>query len=163
MRSQKMTICLWYDDQAEEAVNFYNSIFEVSAIGKISRFGKEGFEFHGKPEGTVMSVEFSINDMNFVAINGGPVFKFSEAVSIIVNCDTQQEIDHYWTKLSEGGEESQCGWLKDKYGLSWQINPSILPELLTDTDITRKSRVLNIMFQMKKFEIEKLMDAYNGK
>jgi predicted 3-demethylubiquinone-9 3-methyltransferase (glyoxalase superfamily) len=161
MKSQEMTICLWFDDQAEEAAKFYTSIFPGAGIGQVSRFGKEGFEFHGKPEGTAMTVEFSLNGMKFVALNGGPLFRFTEAISIMIHCDTQEEIDHYWTKLTEGGEEQQCGWLKDKYGVSWQVNPTILPVYLSDKDTARSSRVAKMMFQMKKFDIKKLTDAYN--
>ncbi|MEI6091436.1 MAG: VOC family protein [bacterium] len=163
MTNTEMNICLWYDGQAEEAANFYTSIFEDSEIGQISRFGKEGFEFHGKPEGTAMTVSFRLNQMNFIALNGGPQYKFTEAVSIIVNCDTQEEIDHYWYSLSKGGEEGPCGWLKDKFGLSWQINPRILSTYLTDKDKERRSRVEKLMFQMKKFDIELLKNAYEGK
>jgi predicted 3-demethylubiquinone-9 3-methyltransferase (glyoxalase superfamily) len=163
MNGQEMIICLWYDNQAEEAANFYTSIFRDSETGQISRFGKEGFEFHGKPEGTVMTVSFRLNQMKFIALNGGPVFRFNEAVSIIVNCDTQEEIDHYWAKLTEGGEEQQCGWLKDKFGVSWQITPAILPDYLTDKDPEKRKRASEAMFQMKKFDIEKLRIAYLGK
>jgi len=163
MTNNELTICLWYDDQAEEAASFYTSIFEDSEIGQISRFGKEGFEFHGKPEGTAMTVEFRLNQMNFIALNGGPQYKFTEAVSITINCDTQEEIDHYWYGLSEGGEEGPCGWLKDKFGLSWQVNPRILSTYLKDNNTERRSRVEKLMFQMTKFDIEKLKNAYEGK
>ena len=125
MKHQEMTICLWYDSEAEEAAKFYTSIFKDSEIGEISRFGKEGFEHHGKPEGTAMTVSFKLNKMNFIALNGGPMFKFNEAISVMIHCDTQDEIDHYWFSLTEGGEEGPCGWLKDKYGVSWQIVPKI--------------------------------------
>jgi predicted 3-demethylubiquinone-9 3-methyltransferase (glyoxalase superfamily) len=163
MKTTEMTICLWYNDQAEEAVNLYKSIFEDFKIGKISRFGKEGFEYHHKPEGSVMTIDFNLNQMNFLALNGGPNFKFNEAISIIVNCESQAEIDHYWGKLTEnGGEEGPCGWLKDKFGLSWQINPTVLSKYMTDEDFERRSRVEKLMFQMKKFDIKKLEDTYNG-
>ena len=162
MKSQEMKICLWYDDQAEEAAEFYTSIFGDSETGQVSRFGKEGFEFHGKPEGTAMSVDFRLNQMNFIALNGGPKFKFNEAASVVVYCNTQEEIDHYWTKLTEGGEEGPCGWLKDKFGVSWQITPAILPVYLTDNEIIRRSRVEAAAFQMTKFDIEKLKNAYDG-
>lgn len=158
-----MNICLWYDDHAEEAANFYTSIFQDAEIGPISRFGKEGFEHHGKPEGTAMTVDFRLNQMKFIALNGGPKFTFNEAVSIVVYCDTQEEIDHYWTKLTEGGEEGPCGWLKDKYGVSWQITPTILPGYLIDKDIIKRSRVEQVAFQMTKFDIEKLKNAYGEK
>jgi predicted 3-demethylubiquinone-9 3-methyltransferase (glyoxalase superfamily) len=162
MKQLAMTICLWYDDQAEEAVNFYTSIFRDSEIGQISRFGKEGFEYHGKPEGTAMTVDFRLNQMKFIALNGGPKFKFNEAVSIVVYCDTQEEIDQYWTKLIPGGAEGPCGWLKDKYGVSWQIMPTILPSYLTDKEIIKRNRVEKVAFQMTKFDIEKLRQAYDG-
>jgi predicted 3-demethylubiquinone-9 3-methyltransferase (glyoxalase superfamily) len=156
MKNQ-FTLCLWFDNQAEEAARFYTTLFTNSRIESTSRYGKEGFEIHGQPEGTAMTVSFTINGQSFTALNGGPVFKFNEAVSIQVFCDTQEEIDHYWSKLSEGGEESQCGWLKDKYGLSWQVIPSILPELLSDPE--RAGRVTEAFLKMKKFDIEKLKRA----
>ena len=161
MKSPEMNICLWYDDKAEEAAVFYTSIFQDSEIGRITRFGKEGFEHHGKPEGTVMTVDFRLNKMKFIALNGGPMFKFNEAVSIVIYCETQEEIDHYWNKLAEGGEEQACGWMKDKYGVSWQITPSILPEYLIDQNIIRRNRVEKAVFKMTKLEIEKLKKAYN--
>jgi len=163
MKKQDLAICLWYDDQAEEAVSFYTLIFEDSSIGHISRFGKEGFEHHGKSEGSVMTVEFMLNGMKFLALNGGPVFKFNEAISVVINCDTQEEIDHYWSELSEGGIEQPCGWLKDKFGVSWQIVPKILTEYLMDSDNAKKKRVEEIAFQMMKFDIQKIKDAYLGK
>lgn len=156
--TQKMTICLWFDNQAEDAANFYTSVFKNSSIGTISRYGKEGFEFHKKPEGSVMVVSFKLNDMSFNALNGGPLFKFNESVSIVVNCETQEEIDHYWNKLtSEGGQEVACGWLKDKYGVSWQIVPTILETLLSDPE--KAPRVTNAYLKMKKFDIEGLKNA----
>lgn len=163
MKSQKMTICLWFKDQAEEAVNFYTSIFQDAEIGLISRFGKEGFEYHGMPEGTVMAIDFRLNKMNFTAINGAKKNDFTEAISIIINCDTQEEIDHYWSHLSKGGIEQQCGWLKDKFGVSWQITPKILSQYLSDKDETRKKSVERTAFTMKKFDIEKLKKAYEAK
>jgi len=159
MADQKMTICLWFDDRAEEAALFYSAIFRDSSIGKISRYSKEGFEFHRKPEGAVMTIEFSLNGMNFLGLNGGPAFRFSEAVSVVVHCDNQEEIDYYWEKLTEGGEEGPCGWLKDKFGVSWQIVPRILSDLLASEDREKVSRVTNAFFQMKKFEIVKLLNA----
>jgi predicted 3-demethylubiquinone-9 3-methyltransferase (glyoxalase superfamily) len=155
--TQKMSICLWFDDQAEDAAEFYASIFKNSAIGKTSYYGKEGFDIHGKPAGSVLTVQFKLGDMEFLALNGGPIFKFNESVSIVVTCDTQEEIDHYWNKLTKGGQESQCGWLKDKYGLSWQIVPSILPKLMSDPG--RADRVMKAFMAMKKFDIEKLQQA----
>lgn len=149
--------CLWFDYQAEEAVKFYTSVFENSGIGIINRYGKEGFEIHGQKEGTVLTVSFQINGQSFLALNGGPVFKFNESVSFQVFCETQEEIDYYWSKLSEGGQEGQCGWLKDKFGLSWQVIPTILSELLSDP--ARAGLVTNAFLQMKKFDIEKLKNA----
>lgn len=157
MNTTQMIPCLWFDHQAEEAARFYVSIFKNSQVGAISRYGKEGFEFHGKPEGTVLTVEFSLNGNRFTALNGGPQFHFSEAVSFQVFCETQEEIDHYWNKLTEGGTEQQCGWLKDKYGLSWQIVPSILTALMTDP--AKAGRVTQAFMQMKKFDIETLKNA----
>jgi predicted 3-demethylubiquinone-9 3-methyltransferase (glyoxalase superfamily) len=154
--TKQITPCLWFDNQAEEAAVFYTSIFKNSAITAISRYGKEGFEFHGQPEGTAMTVVFEINGQPFTALNGGPIFKFSEAVSFQVFCDSQEEIDHYWDKLTEGGSEGQCGWLKDKYGLSWQIIPSILPSLMINPE--KAGKVTNAFMQMKKFDIAKLME-----
>lgn len=157
MTDQKITPCLWFDNQAEEAANFYVSIFKNSKIESISHYGKEGFEIHGQKEGTVLTVVFQINGQPFTALNGGPVFKFTEAVSFQVFCETQAEIDDYWNKLTQGGQEVQCGWLKDKFGLSWQIIPAILPKLLSDP--SRAGRVMKAYLKMKKFDIEKLMQA----
>jgi predicted 3-demethylubiquinone-9 3-methyltransferase (glyoxalase superfamily) len=155
--TNKFTICLWFDYQAEEAAGFYTSVFKNSKIESISRYGKEGFEIHGKKEGTAMTVAFEINGQSFIALNGGPLFKFNEAISIQVFGDTQEEIDYYWSKLTEGGEEGQCGWLKDKFGLSWQIIPSILSKLMSDP--AKAGRVTTAFLQMKKFDIEKLKQA----
>jgi predicted 3-demethylubiquinone-9 3-methyltransferase (glyoxalase superfamily) len=162
MTQQEMNICLWFDNQAEEAAKFYTSIFPDSRMGQISRFGKEGYEFHGKPEGSVMTVDFQLNRMKFVALNGGPIFKFNEAISIMIYCETQDEINYYWSKLSDGGQESQCGWLKDRFGVSWQIVPSILSQYLSDSDITRKTRVERSLFKMNKPVISDLKKAYEG-
>ena len=158
---QKLTPCLWFDSEAEEAARFYTSIFKNSKIGKITRYGKEGFEIHGRPAGTVMVVEFEINGQTFTALNGGPVFKFNEAISLQVYCDTQEELDAYWQKLSADGDPKaqQCGWLKDKYGLSWQIIPSILPKLMADGDAAQSERVMKAMLQMKKLDMAKLRQA----
>jgi predicted 3-demethylubiquinone-9 3-methyltransferase (glyoxalase superfamily) len=155
--TNQITTCLWFDNQAEEAANFYTSIFKNSKIESVSRYGKEGFEIHGQKEGTVMTIGFQINGHSFMALNGGPVFKFTEAISFQVFCETQEEIDYYWNKLTDGGHESQCGWLKDKFGLSWQIIPAILSKLLSDP--ARTGRVTQAFLQMKKFDIEKLMQA----
>jgi predicted 3-demethylubiquinone-9 3-methyltransferase (glyoxalase superfamily) len=151
----QITTCLWFDNQAEEACNFYTSIFRDSKIESISRYGKEGFEFHGQQEGSVMSVSFKINGQSFTALNGGPVFKFNESVSFQVFCENQEEIDYYWDKLTADGEEVQCGWLKDKFGLSWQIIPSILPELLSDP--AKAGKVTTAFMKMKKLEIAELL------
>ncbi|MFT3753891.1 MAG: VOC family protein [Paludibacter sp.] len=155
--NHSITPCLWFDNQAEEAANFYTGIFKNSKIESISRYGKEGFEFHGQPEGTAMTVVFQINGQQFTALNGGPIFKFSEAISFQVFCDTQEEIDYYWEKLTAGGSESQCGWLTDKYGLSWQIIPSILSQLLADP--AKAGKVTMAFLQMKKFDIAKLLEC----
>ena len=159
---QKITPCLWFDDQAEKAVTFYTSIFANSRIVNISRYGEAGYEVHGKPAGSVMTVAFEINGQPFTALNGGPIFKFNEAVSFQITCETQKEVDYYWDKLSEGGDEKaqQCGWLKDKYGLSWQVVPVILIELLSDPDPGRSQRTMAAMLQMKKIDIEELRRAY---
>lgn len=155
---KQITPCLWFDNQAEEAAKLYTSIFKDSEITTVNRYTKEGFEIHGQKEGTVMTVSFTINGQNFTALNGGPIFKFSEAVSFQVLCDTQEEIDHYWNAFTkDGGEESMCGWLKDKFGVSWQITPTILPELLKDPE--KAPRVTKVFMQMRKFDIEKLVNA----
>ena len=159
---QTITPCLWFDSNAEEAVKFYASIFKNSKIGKISRYGKEGYEIHGKPEGTVLTVEFELNGQTFTALNGGPTFKFNEAISFQVHCKSQKEVDYYWDKLSKGGDEKaqQCGWLKDKYGLSWQIVPTVLGEMLQDKDARKLERVMSALLQMKKLDIKTLKQAY---
>jgi predicted 3-demethylubiquinone-9 3-methyltransferase (glyoxalase superfamily) len=155
--TNQITPCLWFDSQAEEAAIFYTSIFKNSKITDISRYGKEDFEIHVQKEGTVLTVGFQINGQPFTALNGGPLFKFNEALSFQVFCDTQEEIDQYWSKLTEGGEEGQCGWLKDRFGLSWQIVPSMLPKLMSDP--SRADRVMKAFLKMKKFDIETLMQA----
>jgi len=159
---QKITPCLWFDDQAEQAAKFYTEIFKNSKIKKITRYGKEGYEIHRKPEGSVMTVEFELDGQALTALNGGPVFKFSEAISFQVDCATQEEVDYYWEKLSEGGDENaqQCGWLKDRYGLSWQIVPRALLEMLNDPDAKKSQRVMAAMLRMKKIDIETLKCAY---
>jgi predicted 3-demethylubiquinone-9 3-methyltransferase (glyoxalase superfamily) len=162
---QKVTPFLWFDDQAEEAAEFYTSIFKNSKIGRTTRYGKEGYEIHGKPAGTAMTVEFEIDGQPFTALNGGPVFQFNEAISFQVLCDTQEEVDYYWHKLFEGGDEKaqQCGWLKDKFGVSWQIVPTILSELVGDSDSEKSQRAMKAMLQMKKMDIEALERAYEGR
>ena len=161
---QKITSNLWFDKEAEEAAKFYTSVFKNSRIGTISRYGKEGFEIHQMPAGTVMTVQFYLEDQEFLALNGGPHFKFNEAISFIVNCNSQEEVDYYWEKLKEGGDEKaqMCGWLKDKFGLSWQIVPGVLPEMLTDADPKKSQPVMKAMLQMKKIDIETLKRAYEG-
>ena len=154
----KIIPCLWFDGKAEEAARFYVSVFKDSSIDSINYYGKEGYEIHRQKEGTVMTVEFRIFGQQYTALNGGPDFKFNESVSFQVLCDTQDEIDYYWAKLiSDGGEESYCGWLKDKFGLSWQIVPTVLTELMKDPELT--GRVMNVFMQMKKLEIEKILKA----
>ena len=158
--AKQITPCLWFDTQADEAADFYVSVFKNAKLGRISRFGKEGFDVHGKPAGSVMSVEFEINGLPFVALNGGPQFKFNEAVSFQVHCDTQAEIDYFWSKLAEGGEEGPCGWLKDKFGLSWQVVPKALPQLLMDENADKAGRVMNAMLKMRKLDIAALRQAH---
>lgn len=158
----RITPCLWFDSNAEEAVRFYTSIFKNSKIGKISRYGEAGHEIHGRSAGTVMTVEFELDGQTFTALNGGPVFKFNEAISFQVSCASQDEIDYYWDKLSEGGDvqAQQCGWLKDKFGLSWQIVPTILGELLQARNAEKSERVMKALLGMKKLDINGLKRAY---
>jgi predicted 3-demethylubiquinone-9 3-methyltransferase (glyoxalase superfamily) len=160
----KIIPCLWFDNQAEEAANFYTSIFQNSKIGNISRYGKEGYEIHGGEAGTVLTIDFEIEGQKYTALNGGPAFKFNEAISFVVQCNTQKEVDYYWEKLSEDGDKraQQCGWLKDKYGVSWQIVPGVLGEMLQDKDTEKSDRVMKSMLQMKKLDIEELKRAYKG-
>jgi len=163
---QKITPFLWFDDQAEEAADFYTSIFKNSRVGNILRYGEEAARVSesGRPVGSVLTIEFEIAGQKFVALNGGPQFKFNESVSFVVNCETQDEVDYFWAKLtSDGGEESACGWLKDKYGLSWQITPTVLIDMLHDKDPQKAERVMKAMLQMKKIDIEKLKVAYARK
>jgi predicted 3-demethylubiquinone-9 3-methyltransferase (glyoxalase superfamily) len=160
---QKITPFLWYDDKAEEAAKFYTSIFKNSKISGITRYDEEGSKAAGRPPGTVMTVEFQLEGQEFVALNGGPHFKFTEAVSFVVNCETQAEVDEFWKKLSAGGAEVQCGWLKDKYGLSWQVVPTVLSKMLQDKDPEKSKRVMKAMLQMKKIDIKTLQQAYDGK
>jgi predicted 3-demethylubiquinone-9 3-methyltransferase (glyoxalase superfamily) len=161
---QRITPCLWFDDQAEEAVEFYTAIFGNSRIVNISRYGEAGHEVHGRPAGTVMTVAFELDGQAFTALNGGPVFKFNEAISFQVHCETQEEVDYYWEKLSAGGDEKaqQCGWLKDRYGVSWQIVPGVLIDMLNDPDYGKSQRVMAAMLQMKKLDIDELQRAYGG-
>jgi len=159
---QKITPCLWFDSNAEEAVDFYTAIFKNSKIGNISRYGEAGYEIHRKPAGTVLTMEFELNGQAFTALNGGPMFKFNEAISFQVGCESQEEVDYYWEKLSEGGDKKaqQCGWLKDKYGLSWQIVPTVLGEMLQDKDAKKSESVMKALLQMKKLDIKTLKQAY---
>ncbi len=157
---QKITSFLWFDDKAEEAANFYVSVFKNSKIGGITRYDEEGAKASGRPKGTVMTVEFQLDGQEFTALNGGPHFKFTEAISLVVNCETQEEVDEFWEKLSEGGEKSRCGWLKDKYGLSWQVVPTVLGELFQSKDAERSERVMKAMLQMDKLDIKTLKQAY---
>lgn len=156
---QKITPFLWFDDNAEDAMNFYVSIFKNSKVLSITRYDEAG----PGEKGTVMVGEFQLDGQEFTALNGGPHFKFTEAISFVVNCETQEEVDDFWEKLSEGGEKSRCGWLKDKYGLSWQVVPTVLTELLRDKDPEKANRVMRAMLQMDKIDIPTLKQAYEGK
>jgi predicted 3-demethylubiquinone-9 3-methyltransferase (glyoxalase superfamily) len=160
---QKMTPFLWFDGQAEDAVQFYTSIFKDSKIGRILRYGEEVAKVSesGRPVGSVLTIEFEIQGQKFVALNGGPQFKFNESISFAINCKTQEEVDYFWEKLiADGGEESACGWLRDKFGLSWQVTPTILIDMLHDKDAAKAERVMHAMLQMKKINIKTLNDAY---
>jgi predicted 3-demethylubiquinone-9 3-methyltransferase (glyoxalase superfamily) len=156
---QNITPFLWFDNEAEEAANFYTSLFPNSSILRVARYGEAG----PGEAGSVMTVDFELNGREFVALNGGPEFTFTEAVSFLVNCESQEEVDEFWEKLSEGGEKGPCGWLKDRYGLSWQVVPTLLEELIHDPDEEKSQRVMNAMMQMGKIEIEPLKQAYEGK
>ena len=160
----KITPCLWFDDQAEAAAEFYTAIFRNSRIVSMTRYGEAGYDVHGKPAGTIMTVAFELEGQAFTALNGGPVFTFNEAISFQVHCETQEEVDYYWEKLSEGGDAraQQCGWLKDKYGASWQIVPTALIEMIQDSDTEKSQRVMEAMLHMKKIDIEILKRAYAG-
>lgn len=159
---QKLTPCLWFDTQAEQAADFYTSIFANWQIKQISRYGKAGRDLHGRQPGSVMVVEFEFEGQAFTALNGGPIFQFNEAVSFQVMCDTQDEIDRFWTRLAEGGQEGQCGWLKDRFGLSWQIMPSELLQMMTDAGGERLERVIEAVMKMKKLDVAALRHAYAG-
>lgn len=155
---QKITPFLWFEDQAEEAVNFYTSIFKNSRIGEVARYGEAG----PRPKGTVMTVSFYLDGQEFIALNGGPEFNFTEAISFFVHCETQEEVDELWEKLTEGGEEVQCGWLKDKYGVSWQVVPNTLMNYINGPDAEKSARAVQAMLQMKKIDIYKIKQAYDG-
>ncbi|HEY2680881.1 MAG TPA: VOC family protein [Candidatus Udaeobacter sp.] len=158
---QKITPFLWFDDQAEEAANFYTSIFKNSKIGRILRNTEEAAEKTGCSVGSVLTIEFEIEGQKFVALNGGPLFKFNESISFVINCETQEEVDYCWEKLTaDGGEESACGWLRDKFGLSWQVTPTALIDMLHDSDEKKSGRVMQAMLQMQKIDIKALKDAY---
>lgn len=154
---------LWFDSQAEEAAKFYVSVFKNSRIGKVARYDNATARAAGRPPGSVMTVEFTLDGQQFVALNGGPVFKFNESISFVVNCQTQAEVDRYWKKLNAGGQEVQCGWLKDKFGVSWQIVPTVLGELVSGKDAAKAQRVMQAMLQMVKLDIKKLKQAARGK
>ena len=160
---QKITPFLWFDDQAEQAAKFYVSLFKNSKILGVTRYGEEGMEVTGRPKGSVMTVAFRLDGQELTALNGGPHFQFTEAISLVVQCKTQAEVDKYWEKLSQGGSKSQCGWLKDRYGLSWQIVPTVLLEFLGDKDPAKSQRVMKAMLRMKKLDIKILKQAYAGK
>lgn len=161
---QRIAPCLWFDDQAEQAATFYTGIFPNSEIGSIARYGEVGYEFHGRPAGSVLTVAFTLDGQAFTALNGGPVFTFNEAISLQVFCETQEEVDHYWAKLSEGGDEraQQCGWLKDKFGVSWQVVPTIVPEMVKDPESEKSQRAMAAILQMKKLDIAEIERAYHG-
>ncbi len=159
---QKITPFLWFDHQAENAVKFYTAIFKNSKVGRILRYGEEAAKISstGRPVGSVLTIEFEMEGQKFVALNGGPLFKFNESISFVVNCETQEEVDYFWEKLTaDGGQESQCGWLKDKFGLSWQVVPTVLIDMLHDKDSKKSERVTAAMLQMKKIDINKLKEA----
>jgi len=159
---QKITPFLWFDNNAEEAVEFYTSIFKNSKGGDVSHYEEQGAEVSGRPKGSVMTVPFQLNGQDFVALNGGPLYKFSEAISFVVNCESQEEVDYFWEKLSEGGAEVQCGWLKDKFGLSWQVVPTDLGKLFSSPDPEKTNRVMKAMLNMKRLDIKILKEAYDG-
>ena len=161
---QKITPFLWFAHQAEEAVTFYTSIFKNSKIGRILRYSEEAAKASGQRPGSVLTIEFEIEGQKFVALNGGPQFKFNESISFVVNCEKQEEVDYYWEKLTaDGGQESACGWLKDKFGVSWQVTPSVLIDMLHDKDSEKSERVMHAMLQLQKLDIKTLKDAYAGK
>jgi predicted 3-demethylubiquinone-9 3-methyltransferase (glyoxalase superfamily) len=161
--AQKITPNLWFDHNAEEAVNFYMTVFKKSKIGRIARYGKAGQEVHGMHEGAILTMEFQIEGQDFLALNAGPAFKFNEAISFIVNCEAQEEVDYYWEKLSKGGDKKAqiCGWLKDQFGVSWQIVPTGLSDMLMDKDQKKTNNVMNALFKMQKLDIKALQEAYN--
>jgi predicted 3-demethylubiquinone-9 3-methyltransferase (glyoxalase superfamily) len=160
---QRITPFLWFDHEAEEAANFYVSIFEDSRITGMARYDDEAAKAAGRPKGSVMTVAFELDGQEFTALNGGPVFKFTEAISLVVNCETQEEIDRFWAKLAAGGQEGQCAWLKDRFGVSWQIVPTVLGKMLQDKDPQKSRRVMAAMLKMKKLDVHALQSAYEGR
>jgi len=161
---QKITPFLWFDNQAEEAAKFYTSVFENSKVGRILRYDEASAKAAGGAVGSVLTIEFEIGGQKFTALNGGPEFKFNESISFVVNCDTQKEVDYFWEKLAaDGGQESHCGWLKDKFGVSWQITPTVLIDMLNDKDAKKAERAMKAMLQMQKIDIKTLKEAYAGK
>ena len=158
----KISPCLWFDNNAEEAVQFYVSIFKNSKVSNVTRYGKECYEIHKKKEGTVMTIDFEIEGQKFLALNGGPIFRFNEAISFQIYCETQDEVDYYWDKLTEGGDKNAqvCGWLKDKFGVSWQVVPNVLVRMLQDKDAKKTESVMRVMLQMQKLDINVLTKAY---
>jgi predicted 3-demethylubiquinone-9 3-methyltransferase (glyoxalase superfamily) len=158
----KITPCLWFDTQAEEAAKFYVATFKNSRINEVSRYTKAGRDIHGKEPGSVLTVEFELDGQTFTALNGGPHFRFNEAVSFQVMCDGQAEVDYFWRKLTDGGQEGQCGWLKDKFGVSWQVVPQVLPQMLTDADAAKRERAMTALMAMKKFDVAALQRAFAG-
>lgn len=161
---QRITPCLWFDDNAEEAANFYTSVFKNSKIKNISRYGEAGAAVSGRPKGSVLTVAFELDGQEFTALNGGPMFTFNEAISLQVNCETQAEVDYYWENLSAGGDEKaqQCGWLKDKFGVSWQIVPTVVSKMMSDPDPAKSERVMKALLPMKKLDLQGLQQAYEG-
>ena len=157
-----LTSCLWFDTQAEDAARFYTGVFKHAKLGSIARYGDAGAKASGRPKGSVMTVEFELAGQRFLALNGGPQFHFSEAISFVVNCENQEEVDDYWAKLTAGGSPGPCGWLKDKFGLSWQVTPTALGELLADKDPAKTERVMAAMLTMQKLDIAALQRAYAG-
>ena len=161
--AQRITPFLWFENQAEEAARFYTSIFKNSKVLNTTRYTKEAEQAAGRPEGSVMTVSFTLDGLEFTALNGGPHFKFTEATSLVVSCQTQEEVDHYWDRLSAGGQEVQCGWLKDRFGVSWQVVPTVLLAMLADKDPAKARRAMAAMLGMKKIEIDGLRRAYEGR
>jgi predicted 3-demethylubiquinone-9 3-methyltransferase (glyoxalase superfamily) len=161
--TQRITTCLWFDSQGEEAAKFYVSIFKNSRIVGITHYDAESSKAAGRPEGSVLTVEFELDGQAFMALNGGPVFKFTEAISLVVNCESQKDVDYYWEKLTAGGQEVECGWLKDRYGLSWQIVPTAMLEMLKDKDPEKSRRAMAAMLKMKKLDLAVLKKAYEGR